>query len=140
MNRFYGQFQSAFSLICDYDSRFKLATGFEGIDEMIDGKLCVGEIFEICGDRHTAKYYVSTYPLNPYFNLWVAHAILANALIAYQNEESFRVVIVDAGKKFSTTLLEQIIRQRSSMSVSISPPLNASINRYCKNQPLYVLI
>lgn len=60
MNKFYGEYNSAFDVISRKDPAISFETGFKGIDNIIDGKLKLGEIFEICGERHSAKFYVST--------------------------------------------------------------------------------
>jgi hypothetical protein len=60
MGKLYGAFQSAFDAAAENEPTVKFSSGFDKIDDLLlEGKLRLGEIVEICGERDTAKLYVS---------------------------------------------------------------------------------
>lgn len=89
-------------MLAKLDSRVGFSLGMNGkLDKLVGTHLSLGEIFEICGIRHTAKYHV-------------AHSLLANILNSYRDEaDSCRVFVFDYGHKFNPALLKRFIQEAS---------------------------
>jgi hypothetical protein len=98
----------ALELMASRDPRIGFRTGFHEIDELVGNSLRFGELFEICGTRHSAK-------------LRVGHSILANILCAYVDEpDSIRIVVFNYSNQFSTELLVRLMRERAELTVSFT--------------------
>lgn len=112
--------KTVFSLLAERNPKLTFRTGFEEIDDLLGGSLQLGEIFEICSLRYTAKVYVT-------FNLWLnlsnfllfqlAHSILANALISYRDDEEFRIIVFNCANQFNTDLLVKLLKDESKLTV-----------------------
>jgi hypothetical protein len=59
--RFFGEYQDAFEAISGHERGISFRSGFDRVDSLLEGRLRLGEIVEICGERNTAKLYVSTF-------------------------------------------------------------------------------
>lgn len=61
MAEYITQSTDMFELATKSDSTCTFQTGVEAVDELIQGKMRLGEIFEIAGFRHSAKTYVTIF-------------------------------------------------------------------------------
>jgi hypothetical protein len=61
MAKYVTKSENMFDLITKSDPTCTFRTGIDSVDELVGGKLRLGEIFEIAGFRHTAKTYVSIF-------------------------------------------------------------------------------